>query len=194
MEEVANTFYATLYGRETAMLDTSTEIAVWYAVKSYAGRGICYASIRDLAKRSHTSKESVSLAVKKFIQLGLVKDLGKKKPPHGYWATQWLEVSDYRTDMSADRTQVSAGAAKVSDSTDMKDKGKRAAAMQALSSFLGDRYKEEKGIPYMLQKSGWAKIHSPVALWGKIKPPEPPNPMEMSEQEILAHVKEGSGL
>jgi hypothetical protein len=138
-------YFATLKSAETELLNTASEIAVWFAVKSYAGTGTCFASVRQLAKRAHASKDTVQRAVGRFISIGMVQDLGTRKSTYGHWATHWLKLSDGSTDtennvsasrtdeanidngnrdeVSAGETQVSDTASKVSDFTDTKYKG-----------------------------------------------------------------------
>lgn len=116
-------YFAKLRSEETQLLDTGPEVSVWFAIKSFAGEGICYASIRQLSSRAHVAKDTVERAIIKIIDVGLLIDLGFRKPPYGHWKTRWLQLSDYQTEVSDQRTKVSGVAAEVSDPTYMKHKG-----------------------------------------------------------------------
>lgn len=118
-------YYATLYGREIEMLKTSTELAVWFAIKSFSGNGVCFASTRQIAKRAHVAQDTTLRAIQAIEAAGLVKNHGLQKPPSGLWKTYRLEVNDSRSEVNGGRTQVNDTAVEVNDSTDMKDKGKK---------------------------------------------------------------------
>jgi hypothetical protein len=101
-------YFAKLESRETQMLNTGVEVSVWYAIKSCAGKGLCFASIRELAQRARVTNDSVLRAIKKIETAGLIKNLGKLKAPNAHWATYHLQILpfDSRTKVSDSRTEV----------------------------------------------------------------------------------------
>lgn len=112
-ENEKKSYFAKLTSEETEMLSTGTEVAIWYAVKSYAGNAenTCFASIRRIAKRAKVQNESVLRAIKKFEEVGLIKNLGKKKAENAHWSTYHLKLNMFagRTVVSDSRTKVFAG-------------------------------------------------------------------------------------
>jgi hypothetical protein len=137
-------YFAKLRSEETEILENGTEVAVWYAIKSYAGNQnhICYASERQIANRARVAQDTVGRIRNELVAKGLIENLGKKKAPNAKWATYHLLVkwNDNRSDVNENSSlvndsssNVNDGAEQVNDSKELKHKGNIAAAVAGVA-------------------------------------------------------------